>query len=366
MPEMPMDISGGGVAFVSHFEGFRATLYNDPAGNATIGYGHLVHTGPVDGTEPQALRDGISQKEAMLLLRQDLQHAVGVVRAKVTVPLNQHQFDTLVSFVFNVGEGNFARSDLLARLNKGEYHAVPYELSRWTRAGNVRYKGLIKRREQEGQLWRTGDYDPLREAVPTPSEGTQEAPNPPTLPPIRTDPPPGASIGTKVPWISQLDKYPTSDAYEFDCLAACAAMVLNHRGFAITPDEVTMGLGIPPSWAGGFHILDLTAQHNLVPPGWKAIWVHRGNLSWGQIAVETNANRPVIAYIYAANLPRNWRYKGFGGKHFVLITAIKGNNVHYLDPNWETESQGRCWLPQVQFAPAWAATNFQGLLVRDR
>jgi hypothetical protein len=149
-------------------------------------------------------------------------------------------------------------------------------------------------------------------------------------------------------------------------LAACAAMVLTHRGFRITPDEVSMGLGVPPEWAGGFHILDLTAQHNLVPRGWGAIWVHRANLTWAQVAIECNANRPVIAYIHADKLPAGWRYQGFGGKHFVLVTGILGKQVHYLDPNWETERQGRCWLNQSAFAPAWGATRFQGLLVRDR
>jgi GH24 family phage-related lysozyme (muramidase) len=183
----PMDISGNGVAFIANFEGFEPELYNDPGGNASIGYGHLVHTGPVDGTEPRDWRDGITEKEAMVLLRADLGNAVGHVRRMVKVPLTQHQFDTLVSFVFNVGQGNFARSDLLAALNRGEYDRVPEELSRWTRAGGTRYAGLVKRRDQEGQLWKHGDYDPVRDVE------TEVAP----VTPVPQLPKPGIAPSTK-------------------------------------------------------------------------------------------------------------------------------------------------------------------------
>lgn len=33
--------------FVATFEGFLTCPYNDPAGHATIGYGHLLHYGGV-------------------------------------------------------------------------------------------------------------------------------------------------------------------------------------------------------------------------------------------------------------------------------------------------------------------------------
>lgn len=349
-----MDISTQGVAFVASFEGFKETLYNDVAGNATIGYGHLVHSGPVDGTEPREWRDGITQKEALDLLRHDLQNAVGHVKSRVKVPVSQAQFDVLVSFVFNVGVGNFQRSDLLARLNRGEYDSIPWELSRWTRAGGVRYAGLIRRRDQESDLWKTGDYDPVRSvevAVPAPTQAPQM-------------PKSDVAPTTKVPWISQLDKYPTSDDYEQDCLAAVATMELRHRGVDVNVDQVSNTLGIPGN-NKGFHILDLTAAHGRVPKSWNTIWIHRSKMTWAQVAVECNNNRPVIAYINAGLLPRNWRYRGFSGLHFVLIIGIVGTQVHYLDPNWEIEQQGRCWLHQSSFGPAWAATNYQGLIVRD-
>lgn len=361
-----MDISDQGVAFIASFEGFRPKLYTDLGGHATIGYGHMVHTGPVDGTEPDDLRDGITQEEALDLLKEDCQHAVGVVNRMVTVPLTQNQFDTLVSFVFNLGEGNFGRSDLLARLNNKEYAAVPEELSRWTRAGGVRYKGLIRRRLQEGQLWKNADYDPNRDAPAAQQPKGGETPIKVIPNPIQQMPPGGIQTTTKIPWVSQLDKFPTSDDYEFDCLAACATMQLQHAGLKLNVDQVVQRLGVPPKKDGGYHILDLTAERGKVPEEWGKIWVHRAGLSWAQVAVEANANRGVIAYLNAARLPLRWRYKGYDGLHFVLITGIVGNQVHYLDPNWELEVQGRCWLHQADFAKAWTAKNYQGLLIRDR
>ena len=71
------------------------------------------------------------------------------------VSLTQAQFDALVSFTFNVGVGyfnslsdrdGFKGSDLLLRLNEGNYDAVPGELSRWFYGGGVVLPGLVRRR----------------------------------------------------------------------------------------------------------------------------------------------------------------------------------------------------------------------------
>ena len=133
-------------------------LYNDSAGHATIGIGHLVHLGPINGKESLEFKNGISQQRALELLKSDLAKAENAVKSLVKVALTQYQFDALVSFTFNLGSNALKTSSLLTRLNKGEYSAVPYELSRWVTAGGVKLPGLVKRRTNEGKLFSQGIY----------------------------------------------------------------------------------------------------------------------------------------------------------------------------------------------------------------
>jgi GH24 family phage-related lysozyme (muramidase) len=147
-----------GVRFIERHEGFRGELYDDPAGHCTIGIGHLVHRGACNGSEPAEFRDGITREEAVALLTDDLRTAEQAVAGSVDVPLEDHQFDALVSFTFNVGTGAFGDSTLLRRLNAGEYDAVPSELARWNKADGVVYPGLVTRRAHEGALFSDGQY----------------------------------------------------------------------------------------------------------------------------------------------------------------------------------------------------------------
>lgn len=64
-------ISRAGLKFIADWEGFRGQLYNDPAGHCTIGFGHLVHHGPCNGTEPERFKRGLTRAQALALLRED-------------------------------------------------------------------------------------------------------------------------------------------------------------------------------------------------------------------------------------------------------------------------------------------------------
>ncbi len=171
-------LSETGVALIKAFEGFSSVLYNDPAGHCTIGYGHLVHHGPCDGSEPGEFRDGISEERATEILLDDASGACDTVESAVVVPLNQSQFDALVSFTFNVGSGNFLDSTLLRKLNEGDYGAVPPQLDRWVFADGQVFEGLVRRRRAEGRLFAEGVLDvSLTEAF------FDEPPPKPTVPP---------------------------------------------------------------------------------------------------------------------------------------------------------------------------------------
>jgi lysozyme len=151
-------LSPHGAAFIGHFEGFSARLYNDPAGHCTIGFGHLVHRGPINGTEPPEFKRGITRERGLEILRQDAKSAADAIARLVRTPLNTHQRDALISFTFNLGAGALETSTLLRLLNGGDYTSVPEQLNRWTKAGGRQLPGLVARRKAEGALFSRGTY----------------------------------------------------------------------------------------------------------------------------------------------------------------------------------------------------------------
>lgn len=154
MPEGHV-ISPAGVGFIGRWEGFRGQLYNDPLGHCTIGFGHLVHQGNCDGSEPARFKRGITRRRGLKLLRKDIADYQAAVNTFVGVTLNQQQFDALVSFAYNVGTDAFATSTLVRKLNRGDYQSVLGQLMRWTNGG---LPGLVARRRAEGVLFRDGRY----------------------------------------------------------------------------------------------------------------------------------------------------------------------------------------------------------------
>ena len=100
----------------------------------------------------------ITTAQSRAWLRADLDRFEAAVERLVNVPLSDNQFAALVSFAFYVGEGNFARSTLLKKLNRGDYEAVPSELMKWVNSKGKRMQGLVNRRAQEGALWGKGEF----------------------------------------------------------------------------------------------------------------------------------------------------------------------------------------------------------------
>lgn len=149
-----LSLSARGLAFIERHEGFVAHVYNDSAGNCTIGYGHLLHMGGCTSADRARYPHGISRTQAAKLLRADVRVAERAVRSDVRVHLNQHQFDALVSFTFNIGTDAFKSSTLLRVLNRGHYSQVPAQMMRWVIGG----PGLEARRRDEVRLWRYGQY----------------------------------------------------------------------------------------------------------------------------------------------------------------------------------------------------------------
>lgn len=151
-------VSPEGIDFIKGWEGFSPRVYNDPVGHCTVGYGILLHTGNCDGRPAeQPYANGITQEKATELLAQKTGEFQQIINDSVKVDMNQNQNDALVSFVYNVGGGNFQKSTLLRLLNKGDYGAVPAELKKWTKARQngklVDLPGLVRRRAAEAELF---------------------------------------------------------------------------------------------------------------------------------------------------------------------------------------------------------------------
>lgn len=133
-----------GLNLIKHFEGLRLQAYQCPAKVWTIGYGHTAEVNS---------DDVITEEAADHFLRQDVEDSERAVNLNVHVPLTQNQFDALVSFVFNLGGGNFRASTLLKKLNARDYDGTAKELLRWDNAGGEKSPGLARRREAEKVLF---------------------------------------------------------------------------------------------------------------------------------------------------------------------------------------------------------------------
>ena len=139
-----MKISDEGLYLLKHFEGCELKAYRCSADVLTIGYGHTK-----DVTEDME----ITQEEAEAMLAEEMGEYEGYINNKVTVPLDQNQFDAMVCWVYNLGSGNLASSTLLSVLNNGEYDKVPEQILRWNKAAGKVLNGLVRRRDAEAKLF---------------------------------------------------------------------------------------------------------------------------------------------------------------------------------------------------------------------
>lgn len=127
----------------------RLTPYKCPAGKWTIGWGHL--TASVSGT--------ITAAEAQKLFERDVETVEAQLqREGYWAQLGESQRDALVSFVFNLGFGNFKNSTLRRKLVANvEDVTIPDEFRRWVYATvdgeKVILPGLVTRREWEAQMF---------------------------------------------------------------------------------------------------------------------------------------------------------------------------------------------------------------------
>lgn len=150
-------IGPAGIALIKRFEGcgkkradgmFEA--YPDPASGGdpwTIGWG-ATGRGIVQGTV-------WAQSECDTRLEADLvRYAAAVAAALGNARTTQSQFDALVSFHYNTGA--IGRATLTQKHIAGDYAGAAAEFARWNKAAGKVMRGLVRRREAEAELYRTG------------------------------------------------------------------------------------------------------------------------------------------------------------------------------------------------------------------
>ena len=138
-----MKISQKGIGLIKRFEGCKLNAYICPAGIPTIGYG---------STDGVTIGDSITQDEAEVLLREDLERFERGVEA-LAPDVNQNQFDALVSFAYNLGLAALSGSTLLKKVKAKEWVAAADEFPKWKHAGGKVLPGLVARRAAEALLF---------------------------------------------------------------------------------------------------------------------------------------------------------------------------------------------------------------------
>ena len=146
-PKTIQTTSTSGVDLICSFEGLELKAYDDSVGVWTIGYGTTV----INGVRVKK-GDICTVEQAKSYMASDLKKFEAAVN-KVTVALNQNQFDALVSLTYNIGTGAFADSTLLKKLNSGDYKGAAAQFDVWVKAGGKRMQGLVNRRAVERKLF---------------------------------------------------------------------------------------------------------------------------------------------------------------------------------------------------------------------
>jgi lysozyme len=151
-----MNTSQKGINLITKWEGLRLEKYFCQAKKPTIGYGHVI-------LQNENIPDKITKEQAIEILKKDVQRFERAIEKNVKVPLTQNQFDALVCFLVNTGEGGIINSGVQRELNAGNYANVPSKMAEWRNitVNGVKQvsQGLVNRRKEEGELFVSQSVD---------------------------------------------------------------------------------------------------------------------------------------------------------------------------------------------------------------
>lgn len=124
--------------------------YVCPAGHSTIALGNTTY----ENGGIVKLGDEITEERGWELFENILLKFEKAVKELVKVPLNQNEFDALVSFVWNTGYGNLSGGNTIRLLNEGKKEEFLEWHAKWIHDNNHKVlPGLVTRRKQEAELF---------------------------------------------------------------------------------------------------------------------------------------------------------------------------------------------------------------------
>jgi GH24 family phage-related lysozyme (muramidase) len=149
------------------------TAYDLGDGAYTIGYGHAVFKDPSRGDNGgkydflpkwEKIKPGktkISPKQAEILLKDDIKIAeVGLNKILndwenqgINPQINQKMYDSMISMIFNMGIGNFRKSEFIQMVKRGDFDSASQEIKNISSHMFRKYPGLKVRREKESELF---------------------------------------------------------------------------------------------------------------------------------------------------------------------------------------------------------------------
>ena len=233
-------VSRSAVELIKAFEGFRPSAAQLDDGRWTIGYGHTL-------TAREGAQIGEPDAEALLLY--DLIQVSHAVNEHVFAPLNQNQFDALVSFVFNIGVRNFRGSTTLRRLNEGRALEAAIAMEMWRKADlegeRIVVDALIRRRAAEKALFLM------------PMEGWMAAPTPVLPPrvdydavgvlPLQAPVATRTSLGGERAYAERAPDWPFEPPEEPSASVAAAEAVIGRLEALLSDAETSAPEAVPPA-----------------------------------------------------------------------------------------------------------------------
>jgi len=132
-----------GLAIIRKWESLRLKAYKCSADVWTIGWGHTkgVKQGDVCTIEKanEYFKEDLEEKELQI--------------NNLNLQLTDNEYSALISFIFNIGIGNFTKSTMLRLLKQNKKIEASNEFQKWNKCKGETLDGLTKRRRDERDLF---------------------------------------------------------------------------------------------------------------------------------------------------------------------------------------------------------------------
>jgi lysozyme len=146
-----MKLNNSGYLLITEFEGFSAKPYLCSAKIPTIGFGNTYYP---DGKRVSMLDKEITKIQAFEMFKYIADRFANRVSKLVTSPLNQNQFNALVSLAYNIGITAFINSTLLKKVNVNHNDkSIELEFKKWNKVNKKEVAGLTRRRNYEANIY---------------------------------------------------------------------------------------------------------------------------------------------------------------------------------------------------------------------